>query len=205
MRLLVATSNPHKLVEIRSLLPEVALVSLSDLPRVDEPEETGATFEQNAVLKAQYYDRQLQTYLRRQGLAPALTVAEDSGFVVDALGGEPGVQSARFLNPDASYPERFAEIFRRLAERPEAGRSGRFVCALVVVSDGNVVFTTEGIVEGEVAPEARGTRGFGYDPIFFYPPYGRTLAEVSQEEKLAVAHRGRAFRELRKWLHSRPT
>jgi XTP/dITP diphosphohydrolase len=199
-RLVIATSNPHKLEEIRTLLPGVPLVLLAELPRVAEPEETGGTFEENAALKALYYDRQLQPHVRRQGLAPALVVAEDSGFLVDGLGGEPGVRSARFVGPDASYPERFAEIYRRLAEQPDAPRSARFVCALVVAADGAVMFRTTAAVEGEVAREPRGTAGFGYDPVFFYPPYGRTLAEVTQQEKLAVAHRGQAFRTLAQWL-----
>lgn len=202
-RLVIATSNPHKLEEIRALLQGVPLVSLAELPRVEEPEETGDTFEANATLKALYYERHLQPHIERQGLGPALVVAEDSGFVVDALGGEPGVRSARFVRPDASYPERFAEIYRRLAENPDAPRAARFVCALVVTGNGTVVFSTTAAVEGEVAREPRGGAGFGYDPVFFYPPYGRTLAEVTQQEKLAVAHRGMAFRALARWLTSR--
>jgi XTP/dITP diphosphohydrolase len=202
-RLVIATSNPHKLEEIRALLPGVPLVSLAELPRVEEPEETGDTVEENATLKALYYQRHLQPHIARQGLDPALVVAEDSGFVVDALGGEPGVRSARFVRPDASYQERFAEIYRRLAVQPDAPRTARFVCALVVVGDGSVVFNTTATVEGEVAREPRGDAGFGYDPVFFYRGYGRTLAEVTQAEKLDVAHRGKAFRALAQWLKSR--
>ena len=182
------------------MLPGVPLVSLAELPRVEEPEETGDTFEENATLKALYYERLLQPHIARQGLAPALVVAEDSGFVVDALGGEPGVRSARFVSPDATYPERFAEIYERLAAHPDAPRTARFVCALVVAGNGTVAFTTTAAVEGEVAVAPRGTAGFGYDPVFFYPPYGKTLAEVTQQEKLAVAHRGKAFRALAQWL-----
>jgi XTP/dITP diphosphohydrolase len=129
-----------------------------------------------------------------------MTVAEDSGLVVDALDGEPGVRSARFLRPDASYPERFDEIYRRLAQRPDRARTARFVCALAVVSKGNVIYETVGLVDGEIAPAPRGEHGFGYDPIFFYPPYGSTLAEVASGEKLRVAHRGHAFRRLAEWL-----
>ena len=122
-RLLIATTNPHKLREIRELLSDVpaTLVGLDELSAVEEPEETGATFEENARAKALYYAR-----LNRGGL----TVAEDSGLVVDALDGEPGVHSARFLRPDATYPERFSEIFRRLDERPERP-TARFVCAAI--------------------------------------------------------------------------
>jgi len=190
--LLVATTNPGKLREIWVLMSgaPVKLIGLSDLPSVDEPEETGATFEENARLKARYY-------AERTGL---WTVAEDSGLVIDALGGEPGVRSARFLRPDASYPERFEEIFRRLAASPNHPRTARFVAAVASVHHGNVVYETTGIVEGEIAAAPRGSGGFGYDPIFLYPPYGKTLAEVSEAEKIAVAHRGVAFRTFANWL-----
>jgi XTP/dITP diphosphohydrolase len=190
--LLVATTNSGKLREIRELLGPVAvdLLTLGDLPAIDAPEETGATFEENARLKATYYSTH----------AGRLTVAEDSGLVVDALGGAPGVHSARFLRPEASYAERFDEIYRRLNERRAAGRSARFVCALAVADGNAVVFETTGTVEGEIAETPRGTEGFGYDPVFLFPAYGRTLAEVTREEKLAVAHRGKAFRDLARWL-----
>ena len=196
MRLLIATTNPDKLREIRRLLAtsRVDLLSLRDLPPVAEPEETGSTFQENARLKALYYDE-------HAGAPPGTcTVAEDSGLVVDAMDGEPGVYSARFLRPDASYPERFAEIQRRLAARPERPRTARFVCAVTLVRSGEVLFETIGLVEGEIADAARGSAGFGYDPIFFYPPYGATLADVTEQDKLAVAHRGRAFRQLAMWL-----
>ena len=111
-------------------------------------------------------------------------------------------RSARFLRPDASYRERFDEIYRRLAARPAAPRTARFICALAAVRGRETVFETTGVIEGEISAEPRGTHGFGYDPIFVYPPYGRTLAEVSDEEKLRVAHRGHAFRNLRAWLES---
>jgi XTP/dITP diphosphohydrolase len=192
MRLLIATTNPDKLREIRELLAgvPVQLMHLSDLPPLAEPEETGETFEENARLKARYYAAH----------APWMTVAEDSGLVIDALDGEPGVRSARFVRPDASYPERFAEIERRLAAHPGRPRTARFVCALAVVQADQLVFETRGVVEGEIVREARGAAGFGYDPIFYYPPYGKTLAEVTAPQKLAVAHRGHAFRALAAWL-----
>jgi XTP/dITP diphosphohydrolase len=193
-QLLVATTNPGKLREIRTVMSglPLELVSLADIPSIAEPAETGTTFEENARLKARYY-------AERSGL---LTVAEDSGLIVDALDGEPGVRSARFLRPDASYPERFEEIFRRLDERPEAPRTARFVGALACVDNGQVIYETTGIVEGEVANAPHGTGGFGYDPIFYYPPFRRTLADVSEAEKLRVAHRGVAFRAFAAWLKS---
>ena len=202
MRLLLATTNPDKLREIRALLGHLSIdiLSLGDVARVPEPDETGATFADNAGLKALYYDAAVAQPAALVHDGPILTVAEDSGLVVDALDGEPGVRSARFLRPDASYPERFAEIQRQLAARPSAPRTARFVCAVAVAHAGVLVYETTGVVEGEIAPEARGTRGFGYDPIFYYPPYGQTLGETTDEEKAYVAHRGQAFRQLAQWL-----
>jgi XTP/dITP diphosphohydrolase len=213
-RLLIATTNPDKLREIRGLLEgtPVEIVGLDDLSPIDEPEETGKTFQENAALKALYYDGAASAIRRKLQVVSGmdssfnmkrttnLVVAEDSGLVIDALDGEPGVYSARFLRADASYPERFAEIFRRLDARPDRPRTARFICALAVARDGKVVYEATGTVEGEIARAARGTRGFGYDPIFYYPPYGSTLAEVTEDEKLRVAHRGHAFRSLAKWL-----
>lgn len=196
-KLLVATTNIGKLREIRSLLAgiPVELVTLSDLQPIEEPEETGRTFEENARLKALHYSA-------RAGMT---TVAEDSGLEIDGLDGEPGVRSARFLRADATYPERFAEIFGRLAGPPEKDRTARFVCALAVADAGHIIYEARGTVEGEIAREARGSSGFGYDPIFYYPPYRSTLAEVTEDAKLAVAHRGQAFRSLASWIASLPT
>lgn len=194
-RLLLATTNPDKLREIKTVLAgvPVQLLTLNDLPPVEEPEETGKTFAENARLKALHYAAAVDD-------PTILTVAEDSGLVVDALHGEPGVHSARFLRPDASYAERFDVIYARLAAAPDRPRTARFICALAAVRDATIVFETTGTIEGVIAPEPRGTNGFGYDPIFLYPPYGRTLAEVDDEEKLLVAHRGHAFRNLKRWL-----
>ena len=195
MRLLVATTNRDKIREIRSLLADapVDVLTLSDVAPVVEPEETGETFQDNARLKARYY-------AQHSGL---LTVAEDSGLVIDALDGEPGVRSARFLRPHASYPERFAAIFERLAQNPDRPRTARFVCAVSVVDGDRVVFETVGTVEGTIAHAAIGDRGFGYDPIFYFPPYKATLAEVDEEHKLAIAHRGQAFRALADWIRGK--
>ena len=203
-RLLIATTNPHKLREIREVLADfrVDLVGLRDLPAVAEPEETGETFPANARLKALYYSTRLAPSLAGE---PTLVVAEDSGLIVDALDGEPGVRSARFLREDATYQERFDEIFRRLAARPEQAPTARFVCALAAARGGEVVFETTGTIEGEISDAPHGSGGFGYDPIFFYPPYGRTLAEVTEEEKLRVAHRGHAFRKFADWLRTGET
>ncbi len=190
-RLLIATTNPNKLKEIRPLMAGLSLelLTLGDFPPVAEPEETGATFWENARIKA-------LAYAAATGLT---TVAEDSGFEVDGLGGEPGVRSARFLRPDATYPERFSEIYRRLAGQPS---TARFVTALAVAGGPEVLFETETSIEGEVAACPRGLHGFGYDPIFWYPPFGKTTAESTDVEKAIVSHRARAFRDLVRWLNS---
>ena len=204
MTLVIATTNRDKVREIRALLASVpvTLQTLSDHQAIAEPDETGATFEDNARLKAVAYAAALGEALQDEDLV----VAEDSGLVVDAIDGAPGVHSARFLGAGASYPERFAEIARRLAERPEAPRTARFVCALVAADrHGQVRFETRGEIEGRIASAPAGSGGFGYDPIFVYPPYGRTLAQVSDDEKRAVAHRGQAFRAFARWLNDRKT
>ena len=192
MQLLVATTNAHKLSEIRSILTglDVDLVSLSDFPPVIVPDETGDTFVANARKKALHY----------AAATGQLTLAEDSGLEIDGLNGEPGVHSARF-NGD-SYPEKFKVIYARLANTERLRCRARFVCALVVARGSNILFETRGTVEGRVADEPSGATGFGYDPIFHYPPYGKTLAEVSREEKAAVSHRGKAVRALRNYLAS---
>jgi XTP/dITP diphosphohydrolase len=191
-RWLVATTNAHKLSEIRALLAEVRveLISLAALPPMPEPAETGATFRANAQIKA-------HAYAKASGMA---TIAEDSGLEIEALDGRPGIHSARFLGPDATYLQRFEEILRQLDARPDASRTARFVSAVAVVRASAVVFETQGVIEGEIARQPHGVAGFGYDPIFYFPEYGRTLAEVSQAEKLVVAHRGQAFRALASWL-----
>ena len=199
-RLLIATTNHDKLGEMRRILGDAApeLITLRDRPAVEEPDETGATFEENARLKALYYDRALAS----PGADAEYTLAEDSGLEIDALNGAPGIHSARFVRPDASYPEKFAEIYRRLAKTPGAARTARFVCAVAVVHRGQITFETRGTIEGEIADAPRGGGGFGYDPVFYYPPYGLTLGEVSPEQKMAVAHRGVAIRAFADWLRA---
>ena len=190
-RLLVATTNPGKVREIQRALDGVPirLLTLRDVPPVPEPEENGATFADNALGKAQYY-------AARAGL---LTVAEDSGLAIDALGGRPGVQSARY--PGATYAEKFARLYQELAPHPRPW-TARFVCALSLVDHAErQLFACEGTVEGEIAPAPLGSHGFGYDPIFYFPPFQRTLGEVTDTEKLSVSHRGNAFRLLAAWLH----
>jgi XTP/dITP diphosphohydrolase len=135
-----------------------------------------------------------------------LTLAEDSGFEVDALNCEPGIYSARYLRPDATYPERFDAIYNAIgkatSKKQKAGqnKSARFVCALALASSRDILFETKGVVEGQLADKPAGSGGFGYDPIFCYPPYGKTFGEVSSERKTAVSHRGEAIRALKSHL-----
>jgi XTP/dITP diphosphohydrolase len=192
--ILIATTNPGKLREIALLLRGIplALQSLTDFPHIPEPDETGHTFAENARLKA-------AAYATASG---RITVAEDSGLVIDALDGAPGVHSARY--PGDTYPDKFTRLHAALAPHPRPW-TARYVCAIAVVNAGgasDVLFETEATVEGEIWPEPRGSQGFGYDPIFFYPPYSRTFGEVADEEKLAVAHRGKAFVRLKTWLEA---
>ena len=192
MRLLLATTNPNKVREIRPLFAgaDVELMTLAELAPVPEPGETASSFWETARQKA-------LAYARATGL---VAVAEDSGLVIDSLQGEPGVRSARFLGKDVSYAARFEAIYARLSEAPGAAHSARFVTALAVADDDTVVFETETRIEGVVAPSPSGTLGFGYDPIFLYPPFGKTTGEMTLDEKTAVSHRARAFRDLRRAL-----
>lgn len=189
---LIATTNQGKLREIRQILRDMPhrLKTLADFPAVEAPEETGVSFVENARQKAIYY-------ARATGMP---TMAEDSGFEVDALGGEPGIYSARYLREDATYDERFEEIQGRVRESGVSDRSARFVCALALANGAEILFETTATVEGLLAPAPAGPHGFGYDPIFLYPPYGRTFGEVSDEEKTAVSHRGQAMRAFREYL-----
>lgn len=188
-KLLIATTNPNKLREIRPVLAGLPyeLVSLADIAPIAEPDESGGTFWENARIKA-------LAYAQGSGL---IAIAEDSGLEIDAMQGEPGVLSARFLGAGTPYPDRFKEIFRRLEGHD---RTARFVTALAVARGNTILFETETTVEGEVAREPAGAHGFGYDPIFWYPPFARTTAQLPDRDKAVVSHRARAFRDIRRFL-----
>jgi XTP/dITP diphosphohydrolase len=193
MKLLLATTNLNKVREVTPLLKHlngIEWLSLADLPPIDEPPESSETYWENAREKA-------LAYARASGLT---VVAEDSGFEVDLLDGIPGVHSARFQGPDVAYPVRFQEIKKRLATKGAAHSEARFVTALAVARGDEILFETEASIEGEVAHVATGDKGFGYDPLFFYPPHGKTTGEMTIEEKGAVSHRARAFRDFARWL-----
>lgn len=192
--LLVATFNPGKLREFQDYLAGLPfdVSGLQRLPDISPSPEDGDTFEQNARQKARYYSRRFS----------GLTLADDSGLVVDALGGEPGVYSARFVSPSATDAERCRAILTRLQDAANPERTVRFVCCLALARQGRVVQTFEGTVEGEIAREPRGDSGFGYDPIFLFPKLNRTMAELSAAEKLRVSHRGEALRKMNEYLRS---
>ena len=193
MKLLVATTNRGKLREIARILHGVPvdLVTLADYPDIPEPDETGRTFAENARIKAAYYS----------SAAGIPGVADDSGLEIDALDNAPGVHSARWHGTD--YGVKFQKIQELLRARGLTRSPARFVAALAYAEGGQVIFESHGVVSGEVVPEPRGTNGFGYDPIFFYPPFGCTLAEVDSDAKAAVSHRGIAFRAFREYLLTR--
>jgi len=191
--ILLATTSADKLREITAILDGVpfALMTLADVPSPPPPAETGRTFEENARLKARYYAAAIGT----------LTVAEDSGLEVDALNGAPGVESARWGGVHAPYPQKFALLYEALQARGVMGSPARFVCAAALVRGADVLWETRASVEGTIAAEPKGSGGFGYDPIFFYPPFGCTLGEASAALKAQISHRGLAFRALKEHLH----
>ncbi len=190
--LLVATHNSGKVEEIRMLLGDLNLAvrDLTQLPGITEIEETGTTFLQNALMKAHYYQKQT-------GL---LTLADDSGLEVAALGEAPGIYSARYAGPHATDSQRITKLIDELSEVPNKDRTARFVCVLALVGPNQLEKTFTGVCEGRIMQSPLGDEGFGFDPVFEYPPLGKTFAQLSREEKSAVSHRGRAVQQLRQFL-----
>ncbi|MBO0778755.1 MAG: XTP/dITP diphosphatase [Ktedonobacteraceae bacterium] len=194
--LLVATTNRHKLEELQAILTDLpyTLLSLHDMQLDFEVEETGQTFRENAELKA-------LTYAQASGL---LTLAEDSGLEVDALGGEPGVYSKRFAGEETPYEERFRIIFERLKNVPPEQRTARFRCVITIAEPSGYHQSVEGTIEGQITTESRGCNGFGYDPIFLLPEIGKTTAELPSTQKNQISHRARAAHLARTVLESWP-
>jgi len=201
-RLLVATRSRHKLDELKALLhlPEVELVSLDDLGIPDEAVENAQTFRGNAIVKARFY----------AGLAGIATLADDSGVEVDALGGGPGIYTRRYAGPDATDADNNAKLLRELGDLPPSRRGARHVCVLAYLDPGDAppgerpwVVTRSGTFRGRIAFALRGAGGFGYDPLFepsFEPPGGRTVGQMTAEEKNRVSHRARATRAMARHL-----
>ena len=189
MKIVFATGNPAKLVEIREIVKDLGIevVTMKEEGFTGEIDETGTTFMENALIKA-------RTVAKALG---EVTMSDDSGLVVDALGGEPGIYSARWMGEDTSYHIKNKAIVDRLGDLPAEKRTARFVCAMACVFPDGRELTVEEAFEGIIGWEEKGPNGFGYDPIFYLPERGCTSAELSHEEKNAISHRGKALREMR--------
>ncbi len=179
-----ASTNPGKLHEFSLAARRVHIAPVPDLKNIPPPEENGATFEENASSKAVYYS----------SFTPELVLADDSGLEVDALDGAPGIHSARYSGPNATDASNNELLLRNLSH--SGNRKARFVCAAAIARAGQILTVARGTVEGEILTMPRGKRGFGYDPLFFYPPLARSFAELTSEEKLKVSHRGKALHTL---------
>jgi XTP/dITP diphosphohydrolase len=189
-QLVIATGNPKKGGEMVAILGEalagcgVEILTLADFPEVDDDvEETGATFAENAEIKAR----------AATAATGRVCIADDGGLVIDALGGEPGIHSKRFLGAETPFPEKMARILERMEGVGEAERSCRFVCAVAICAPDGRLFECSGTCEGRIGRETRGEYGFGYDPIVFLPEAGKHMAELRPEEKHRISHRGKAL------------
>jgi XTP/dITP diphosphohydrolase len=194
VKLLVASSNPGKLREYEALAAghSVALALLPDIRKLPHYEETAPTFAETAAGKALHFSRYCEW--------PVL--ADDSGLVVPALGGAPGPHSARYAGPGATDAQRVEKLLQELRERNVTDRRARFVCALALAERGRARAVVSACVEGVLLDSPRGAGGFGYDPVFLFPPLGKTFAELPREEKNQLSHRGQAFRKLLDFLES---
>lgn len=189
IKVIFATGNENKLREIRQILEgtDVEVVSMKEAGVFTDVEETGETFEENAVLKA-------KAIAKKSGL---LTLSDDSGLEIDALNKEPGIYSSRYMGEDTSYDIKNKNLIDRLEGVPDEKRTARFVCAMAMVRPDGTYEVVRGEMEGRIGYEIAGKNGFGYDPIFFLPEYGCTSAELSPEEKNAISHRGKALRMMK--------
>lgn len=193
MKILIASTNVNKSAELTAMLNDlpVELLSLEDFPDAPEVKETGATFEQNAAKKA----IELALYSGLHALA------DDSGLCVDALNGAPGVRSARYAGPNRADVELSKKVLRLMRYTQDGERAAHFECHIALADpDGNVVLTAAGVCEGLITRQMRGGRGFGYDPVFLYPPAGKTFAQMTPQEKNKLSHRARAIEQFRERL-----
>lgn len=201
IKIVAATGNAGKAGEIREILRDIGLdadvATMKEAGLFAKIEENGTTFLENAVIKAKAV---AQLAARSGEWKDALVIADDSGLVIDALGGEPGIYSARYLGRSVPYAEKNQELLRRLANVAEEKRSARFVCAVAAACPDGELLTAQGVMEGKIGREQKGEHGFGYDPIFYLPERGCTAAQLSAEEKNSLSHRGKALRALQEKL-----
>ncbi len=202
LQIIFATGNQGKLREIRAILGdcEAEVISMKEAGLELEIEENGTTFEENALIKARAVADALAMRKERQ---TCVVMADDSGLEIDCLNGEPGVYSARYLGEDTPFDVKSRDFLRRMADVPEEDRDARFFCAIAAIFPDGEAVTTCGVVEGRIGYELRGDNGFGYDPIFYLPEYGRTAAELSDEEKNRISHRSRALGLMKEELKKR--
>lgn len=201
MRIVFATGNEGKMREIRSILGSLGteILSMKEAGVDGDIVEDGTTFAENSMIKA----RGVYELIKKADAEAAketIVLADDSGLEVDYLNKEPGIYSARYMGKDTSYVEKNNNIIERLSGVPDEKRTARFVCAISAVLPNGKELSTIGNMEGRIGYEIAGTGGFGYDPIFFLPQYGKTSAEISADEKNAISHRGRALREMAQLL-----
>lgn len=187
----LASKNEGKLAEIRTMLGNSPL-ELRTYPAYRDPEEGHESYVDNALLKA----RALRSQLRDAGITDAAVLADDSGIELDALDGGPGVDSAVYAGADTNWPQRLATMMSEVDAHGDLGRGARFICVMALVLPDGREIVVQGDVRGEIARELRGENGFGYDPLFFYPPIGKTFGQIPEHEKNELSHRGRAARAL---------
>lgn len=194
-KIVFATGNAGKMREIRMIMEDTGMeiVSMKEIGIDPEIEENGSTFVENAIIKAKAV----------AAFTDAIVLADDSGLEIDALNKEPGIYSARYMGEETSYHIKNANLIQRLEGVQEEKRTARFVCAIAAVLPDGEVLTTTGTVEGRIGYEEKGTNGFGYDPIFFLPEFGCTSAELTNEQKNEISHRGNALREMKELLQEK--
>ena len=199
MRIVFATGNQDKMREIREILSDLdmEIVSMEEAGVYMDVNESGTSFSENSQIKATVIAQELQD---RNQQAGTIVMADDSGLEVDYLHKEPGIYSARYLGKDTSYTEKNNTIIERLHGVPDEKRTARFVCAIAAVMPDGMILSTNESMEGQIGYEISGQNGFGYDPIFFLPEYGKTAAELSEEEKNKISHRGKALRAIEKMI-----
>ncbi len=192
MQLVLATNNRDKIREIKHLLEDlpVTILTADDFLDFPDPEETGTTLVENAILKA----RAIAKFTEHAALA------DDSGLEVDALDGAPGVYSSRYAGENVTYKDNYTKLLREMAGVPEQKRTARFRCVIAIVWEDSAVETVEGIAEGSITTTVQGDQGFGYDPVFFYPQLNKRFSEMTLEEKNQVSHRGKALQAARELI-----